>query len=566
VRFARNAVALCLSVLLWQPPHAAAGPCPERGLDCFDIRGEAHHLRSSERLETLTFRDERKQLRAATVAELEQIDARLKQRGIGHLLRMEHLEQRGLAIVYLQDPKVRPALRQLIDAAVVLGVEPEGAPAYRLGEVDGILTHRLLDGTARPGNDGSSARTKNGQRLLGGKLFRVLEPQAALPDGAPLVLESIELTPRQILRLVAGSWPGDDGACLQSDWITVEQPASAAGEQRCPPETPAAGPDPWYPHQWHLSAAAGGINAPAAWARAADARPVTVAVLDDGIDVGHPDLGELIAGRWSPWAGSGPIGLTRWDYHGLAAAGLIAAVANNGIGGRGVAPNARVLAVQVMHWDAQGQIRLSQDSEIVRAIDYAAEHASILSASWTLGGRAEDTAACITAAIDRALRRNVALVFAAGNDRVRNTHYPGRLATLMPLIVVGASDRDNEYRIGGADEEGIVWGSAYGRQVTLAAPGVGLVTADPVGVNGKCATGDYARFSGTSAAAPIVAGVAALVQGQRLAQGLDMLAPAALKQRLASSVKPLGPRTRNPDEHGSGRIDACLATGAQECY
>lgn len=232
--------------------------------------------------------------------------------------------------------------------------------------------------------------------------------------------------------------------------------------------------DPLYPQQWALPA----IGAPAAWAALpAAAPPVTVAVIDSGICADHPDL----AGRVLPG----------WDFvendadpqdpfgHGCAVAGVIAA-AHDSAGMAGVAPHARILPLRVL--DAQGT---GVYSNVAAAITQAADlGAQIINLS--LGGSSPSTV--LADAVDYAVARGVTVIAAAGNTG-GSVLYPAALAPVVAVAAVDPNLQRSSF-------------SSYGPEIDLYAPGRDILTTRPGGA--------YAALSGTSFAAPQVAGVAAL--------------------------------------------------------
>src|SRR5437763_15506443 len=99
--------------------------------------------------------------------------------------------------------------------------------------------------------------------------------------------------------------------------------------------------DPLYPHQWGLAQ----IKAPAAWARGALGAGATIAVVDSGVDLNHPDLqGNLVPGV--DLVSGDPCGSAQdLNGHGTHVAGIAAAVTNNGVGVAGTAPAAKIMPV-----------------------------------------------------------------------------------------------------------------------------------------------------------------------------------------------------------------------------
>ncbi|MFQ5655764.1 MAG: S8 family serine peptidase, partial [Planctomycetota bacterium] len=147
--------------------------------------------------------------------------------------------------------------------------------------------------------------------------------------------------------------------------------------------------DPLFPDQWHLdnSGQSGGIpgadiSAPAAWDITTGSSSVVIAVLDEGLDMSHPDLAPNIWGGHEstdqPSPGGLPGNADPLDGHGTSCAGIAAAIGNNGIGVSGVSWSAAILAVRIgyaAHWT---EIAWEVDG-ITWAVDNGAD---VLSNSW----------------------------------------------------------------------------------------------------------------------------------------------------------------------------------------
>ena len=224
--------------------------------------------------------------------------------------------------------------------------------------------------------------------------------------------------------------------------------------------------DPYLPLEWGLAA----IGAPAAWA-VADGRGTTVGVVDTGVDAAHPDL----AGQLDPrGAATDPNG------HGTHVAGVVAAATSNGVGVAGVAPGARVLALQALGADGSGPMSAVADAED-RAADLGARVINL-----SLGS---DGPSLAERTVIRA-HPGVLFVAAAGNqsrdDDARPT-YP--CAYDEPnVLCVGA-----EARAGGLASFSN-WGA---RSVDLLAPGEHIAST--------WTGGAYRYADGTSMAAPFAA-------------------------------------------------------------
>jgi len=239
---------------------------------------------------------------------------------------------------------------------------------------------------------------------------------------------------------------------------------------------------------------------------------IKIALLDTGIDLNHQDL--RVAGGVSFVEVSGgyqeqsvaeevysPAGQSVVDAvyssgrvvvssymddngHGTHVAGVVAAQLN-GIGVVGVAPGAGLYAVKVLDKDGMGSY-----SQVIEAIDWAIENGMNV-VNMSFGGSQPSQA--LDQAMNNACDRGILLVTAAGNAG-EGVQYPARYSS---VIAVGAVDLSNK----------LASFSAAGPELELVAPGVGVESTLPG--NG------YGIKSGTSVAAPHVAGAAALVWSAR---------------------------------------------------
>jgi subtilisin family serine protease len=275
--------------------------------------------------------------------------------------------------------------------------------------------------------------------------------------------------------------------------------------------------DPLFGSQWALEnageAEGGDVDAPQAWAHTLGSPAITIAVLDDGVQLDHPDLRPNIAGVgrdftvYPPVEGAHPRDAA--DRHGTAVAGIAAARGDNGLGISGICPRCKILPVRV-----HGSSNLG----IAEAFRYAvAQGADVITNSW---GYAPRTSRRGESAVDEAVRdaidsaardgrggRGTVVVFGMTNEAVDNCGTHADISALESVVAVGVSDHND--RIGG---------SGFGACMDLVAPAkperrgtAGSATTDRAGVDGY-ADGDYFTvFGGTSAAAPLVAGIAGLL-------------------------------------------------------
>jgi len=231
--------------------------------------------------------------------------------------------------------------------------------------------------------------------------------------------------------------------------------------------------DPLWRKQWGPAL----IGAPAAWAVTTGSPRVVIAVLDSGVDFSQPDLrGALVPGYDFVNGDNDP---SDDNGHGTRTAGIVGARADNGLGISGVCPRCSIMPVKVAN--ANGT---ASWLDVASGISWAADHgASVISMS--LGGGSSDA---VAAAVRYAESKGVLVVAAAGNGGSSQPFYPA--ADPGVLSVAGTAKTGRLYP----------W-SNYGSWVDVAAPGCDTTTY--VG-------DDFGQFCGTSASAPVVAGLAGL--------------------------------------------------------
>lgn len=230
---------------------------------------------------------------------------------------------------------------------------------------------------------------------------------------------------------------------------------------------------------------------------------IKVAVLDVGVDLLHPDLqANLLPGydAINGVAGGGFIGAS---YHGTACAGIIGAVANNGIGIAGVAYNSKIIPIRV------GSATSITINAAATGTNWAWQNgADILSNSWGGGS----SSAAVNDAINNAVTngrggKGCIVLYSAGNSNT-NVSWP---ATNAQVIAVSATSQCDQRKSPSSCDGETFWGTNYGINLDVSAPGVKIYTTDILGAAGY-ETGDYTpNFNGTSSACPNVAGVVALI-------------------------------------------------------
>ena len=301
--------------------------------------------------------------------------------------------------------------------------------------------------------------------------------------------------------------------------------------------------DPRIRDLWGLAR----IDAPGAWAHSVGDRAVTVAVVDDGVALDHPDLKanlwvnpQEIAGNGIDDDGDGYADdVNGWDFvqnasapapassgtgrwHGTHVAGIIGAEGDNRIGVVGVNWKASLMSLR-----AVGPLGGRSD-DLARAVDYAADHgARVINASWSGGADSQ----AISRAIARAGTKGALFVAAAGNESAAKPGFPAGVG-LDNLISVGATTPDD------------LLAPFSNRGALVAAPGVGILSTT--------APGQYERYDGTSMASAHVAGLAALLFAARPEASID-----EVRSAISSSAVPI-------DGVQHGRIDASRALAALE--
>ncbi len=309
--------------------------------------------------------------------------------------------------------------------------------------------------------------------------------------------------------------------------------------------------DPSFAQQWGLTK----IRCPDAWNRTTGSANVTVAVVDSGVDLDHPELsGLLVAGQDMVDLGTNP-GPPRpgwvWEGdfsgrdnvpqdevgHGTHVAGTIACASNNGTGVAGVTWGCRVMPVKVLNRARRlSDNRISgfgTSVDIAAGIRWAADHgAQIINLS--LGGPTNDT---VTAnAVAYAVSRGCLVVAAMGNTGDAVPQFPAALPDVLSVAAVDINDRRAAF-------------SSMGPHVDVSAPGVGILST--VWDN------NFTTMDGTSMASPHVAGVAALMLSCN-----PSLTAAQLTQMIRDSARALRDVATDPvpnERYGVGLVDAKAA-------
>jgi len=391
---------------------------------------------------------------------------------------------------------------------------------------------------------------------------------------------------RYFLRIWLGEPPpsfelGETYSNVVANSFATDAQGRLAVQCQAPERAPAAGAaDPLFDQQWHLvntgqtafsdrgGVAGADLRMTGAIGAGHDGDGVKLAVVDSGLEVCHPDLAANTAAGGSfnfaaesrPGAASDdPFNIMAFGDHGTAVAGVAAAVADNGLGGRGVAPAVTLVAfnpLEAVPEEENGDIEMAAEIAMIKSLGGSAsdpDSASVDVFNMSFGAEypgqnASEEFSRVFRTGTEALRsgRGAVYVKAAGNgfsvcdDEAFPLHHPfhrevGCLGSnsdpdqnLPWLIAVGgfnADDVKSSYSSAGAN----LWVVGPSGEDGEAAPGI--VTTDQAGAytgfslfpeNRLSAEhplnrdGDYfSAFGGTSAAAPAVAGAVAVLLGER---------------------------------------------------
>ncbi len=320
--------------------------------------------------------------------------------------------------------------------------------------------------------------------------------------------------------------------------------------------------DPLEDEQWGLNNPGlyGGtpgadIHAHAAWDLETGDPNVIISVIDTGIDWDHPDLAPKIL----------PIGDEDWDfsngpnkiphdsgYHGTATNGIAGAATNNSTGIAGVAPGCRLMPLKI-------DLSSGANANRADAINYVVTRKDdfkqiVISCSWRMSS-GDFTA--VEAACQNARDNGIILCFSSGNDNGA-VNYPGKYVT---TLCVGASSQCDERKSFNSCDGEYWWGSNYGPEMHIIAPGVHVTTTTSGG-------GYTSSFNGTSAACPHAAGSVAMIWSADPSLSAAE-AQAILQYTADDQVGPPSEDTPGWDQYmGWGRInlsEAVSAALAGEC-
>lgn len=387
-------------------------------------------------------------------------------------------------------------------------------------------------------------RVRRTLSLTGAKVIDVPQGRTATDVVADLSKDpAVEYAVPDVLRKPLAAAPNDPFFDQQWGLLNLGLPLDASAQA----PTPLAGID---------------VDAPGAWAVARGSSAVTVAVIDQGIAIGHPDLqgaiwtnpGE-IAGNGRDDDANGKVDdVHGWDFvrssgavdspldddsHGTHVAGIIGATRDNDEGVVGLAAGVNVMSLKFMSDDG------GYDSDAIDAIAYAkSKGVKVMNASWgaSLG---EDPGAADPALRDAISECGCVFVAAAGNDGVSSDTGSNR-------VYPASFGLPNEISVAALDDRGqLATFSNYGSTVDLAAPGDAILSTLPTQSGGY----GYGWGGGTSMAAPFVTATAAL-----MLSAAPALTPAEVVSRIKASVQPLSSLTGRVSTGGMLDAGAAMRT------
>jgi uncharacterized repeat protein (TIGR01451 family) len=292
------------------------------------------------------------------------------------------------------------------------------------------------------------------------------------------------------------------------------------------------------------------ISAEAAWSVTTGSASIVIGVIDTGVDYTHPDLAANI---WNNPGGKGNVlcaagthgfnAITRTcnpmddHYHGTHVSGTIGAAGNNALGVTGVNWTTSIMGLKFLDSSGYGTT-----ANAIAAIDFAVQakldgvNVRILSNSW---GGGEFSKALLDE-INKANENDILFVAAAGNSSSNTDTYPQYPSSYNTANMISVAATDNR--------DALAYFSNYGlTSVHLGAPGLNVLSCYP--------GGSYTTLSGTSMAAPHVAGVAGLVLAKTPA-----LTTAQVKSAILDNTDPIS--SLSGKTITGGRLNAAKAVGA----
>jgi subtilisin family serine protease len=278
--------------------------------------------------------------------------------------------------------------------------------------------------------------------------------------------------------------------------------------------------DPMLGNQWHLA----NISTQQAWDISRGTNPVTIAILDTGVNINHPDLINRVVPGYNIYNNNTDV--TDIQGHGTAVAGTAIVDTNNGIGLASPCWSCKLMPVRIAYLDSSGGA-YALYSTMASGMTWASDHgAKLINCSYVSMNNSSTVGSAATY-----VKSHGGIVFGSlGNDNQLMT------TNLAPdLIFVGSTNSSNQKSSF----------SNYGPVMSLSAPGEYISTTDR--------GGGYSTWQGTSFASPLVAGVAALVWSTN-----PTLTESQVRSILFNSADDLGAAGKD-DQFGYGKVNAYKA-------
>jgi subtilisin family serine protease len=256
--------------------------------------------------------------------------------------------------------------------------------------------------------------------------------------------------------------------------------------------------DPRYPEQWALER----VGAPCAWQSTTGSEQVTVAVIDTGVDLGHPDLvGRLRSDGYDFASDDADPGDEQG--HGTHVSGIIAATLNNAEGIAGLAPGVQILPIRVLGPNG------GTDQAIAAGIRYAVERgARVINMSLGAPFLVVNAAPESNRAIREAQDAGVLVVVAAGNEYLP---LPNSVSVENLDAMVVAASNESEMKASFSNSGPWVSVTAPGQNILSTMPTYEVEMTSSALPPDQRASPGYDYLSGTSMATPYVSALAALV-------------------------------------------------------
>ncbi|MFA4930450.1 MAG: S8 family serine peptidase [Patescibacteria group bacterium] len=326
--------------------------------------------------------------------------------------------------------------------------------------------------------------------------------------------------------------------------------------------------DPMYSSQWYLPH----VGLPTFWDSSAGSTDVTVAILDSGVDINHPDLSANIWTNAGEVAGNGIDDdhngyiddVNGWDFvsdtsdprpkfdpgwsatginHGTVVSGIAGAVGNNGVGVAGVNWHVKIMPLRVLNG-----VGIGDTQTIYRAIQYAsANGADFINLSFV--GDQNDP--LLAQAITAAYNKGIITFAAAGNEGINLNTSPRYPACNQNVITVGGTNELDQRVIFYNGNGTVGGGSNYGSNcLSLVAPADNFTSTSVYDADHDLTNYYISSWYGTSFATPLVTGAAALLKSSN--SSLTGAQIVALLEEHAVSIDSLNPSVAG--QLGYGRV------------